>query len=226
MSVQKIQTKTEVSTLAEALCRAQKKIKSAEKDSVNPHFKNKYASLSAVWDACKDALNDEGISVVQTFGTHDNGQHFLKTQLLHTSGETIESLCPLIMTKSDMQALGSCASYARRYSIASMVGVVQDDDDGNAASEPTKQIIQTKQTNSGEYIIDLGPKNRTTGMTLEQAGEVEVQNNYNFWAPKKPDGKPGEFVKHAKVWLEARRAMKGHKDFENPPIDSYSDVPF
>lgn len=210
--------------MAQALCNAQKKIKTAEKDSLNPHFKNKYASLESVWNACKDALNDEGISVVQTFGT-DNGQHYLKTTLLHISGETLESFCPLIMTKSDMQALGSCASYARRYSIASMVGVVMEDDDGNAASEPAKSA-PPKTTAKGEYIIDLGPKNRCTGMTLDQAGLAEVQSNFNFWSPKKPDGKPGEFVKHAKVWLDAKKLMTGHKDYEEPPPHDDLDIQF
>jgi hypothetical protein len=127
-----------MSELAKALVKAQGHIKGAVKDASNPHFKAKYADLASVWDACRKPLTDNGLSVVQFTTINTEGTiPLLVTRLLHTSGESIDGVTPLIMVKQDMQALGSAITYARRYGLAAMVGVAPEDDDGNAASEPT-----------------------------------------------------------------------------------------
>lgn len=122
-----------INELATALAKAQPEIKSALKDSSNPFFKSKYADLHSTWEACREALNKNGLSIVQTICT--NGEEsLLITTLLHQSGQWIEGSCPLLNQKKDMQGLGSAISYARRYSIAAICGVVSDDDDANAAA--------------------------------------------------------------------------------------------
>lgn len=120
--------------IAKALVEAQKKIESAHKDKTNPHFKNRYATLEAVWDACHRALSENGIAVTQTLHYSQMGAAILRTSLLHTSGQSIISECPLLNPKGDMQGLGSAITYARRYSLAAIVGVTQDDDDGEGSS--------------------------------------------------------------------------------------------
>lgn len=120
--------------LAAALCKAQQQIEGAKKDSTNPHFKNKYADLGSVWEACKSALVANGLSVAQ-FGRLTEHGPALVTRLLHSSGEFIDGEIPLLNGKGDMQGLGSALTYARRYGLAAMVGVSPEDDDGNAASE-------------------------------------------------------------------------------------------
>jgi len=55
--------------------------------------------------------------------------------ILHSSGESISGRYPLRPQQNTPQAYGSALTYARRYSLAAMVGVVADDDDGNAASQ-------------------------------------------------------------------------------------------
>lgn len=124
-------------SLEAALARAQKNIGKAHKDGKNPHFKSAYTTLASVQDACLEALNNEGIAVSQTLGFVME-QIILNTRLLHTSGNFIESICPLLMSKNDMQALGSAITYARRYSLAAICGVVQEDDDGNKSSHKNK----------------------------------------------------------------------------------------
>lgn len=119
--------------LATALAKAQAKIGAAAKSSTNPHFKSKYADLSEVWDAWQKVGPECGLSLAQTLRFAD-GNQFLVTTLLHTSGESITSEMLLMPTKPDMQGMGSAITYARRYCMAAMVGIVQDDDDGNAAS--------------------------------------------------------------------------------------------
>lgn len=128
--------------IAEALALAQGQIDAAIKKSDNPAFKSngkaiKYADLTAVWEACRDPLTKNGLSVVQTTD-FDAGEVWLKTILLHKSGETIEGRYPLRPTTQNPQGFGSAITYARRYCLAAMVGIVADvDDDGNAASGKT-----------------------------------------------------------------------------------------
>ena len=80
--------------LATALAAAQFEIKGATKDSVNPHYKNRYADLASVMDACLPALNRNGIAVIQPYVEID-GQRAVKTILAHESGETLETAVPL-----------------------------------------------------------------------------------------------------------------------------------
>ena len=138
--------------LATALAKAQAKIKTAMKDSsgqVGNSRNYKYADLNSVWDACRIALAENGLSVVQIPG-FDANDMWLETMILHSSGESISGRYPLRPQQNTPQAYGSALTYARRYSLAAMVGVVADeDDDGNAASqrgreEPRKEAPAPK----------------------------------------------------------------------------------
>lgn len=118
-----------IAKLALALNNAQKKIGAAKKDSNNPFFKSKYADLAAVMEACKDALNSEGISVLQPVTYTADGKHAVETILLHSSGEFISNSMALELKNITMQDLGSAISYARRYGLKSMVFIPDSDDD-------------------------------------------------------------------------------------------------
>jgi hypothetical protein len=132
-----METSTEIGKLAEALAKAQGEIKGAAKDSTNPHYRSKYADLASVWDACRAALTKNGLSVVQLPDTTADGV-FLHTTLAHSSGQWMRGTMPVRPVQDTPQGLGSALTYARRYSLAAMVGVApDDDDDGNAASAGT-----------------------------------------------------------------------------------------
>lgn len=124
--------------IATALAKAQAQIKTAIKDTKGQIGQNrayKYADLGSVFDACKKALNDNGIAIVQR--TDFNGPEiWLETMLLHSSGDSIAGRYPLRPTQDTPQAYGSALTYARRYALSAMVGVVADeDDDGASASK-------------------------------------------------------------------------------------------
>lgn len=121
--------------LAAALVKAQLGIKTAKKDSVNPFFNSKYADLESVWEACGEALAENGLSVMQ-YGIFHDGKFFLRSTLLHSSGQSVSGDYLVNPTKDDPQGYGSAWTYARRYSLAAMVGVTSGDpdDDANAAS--------------------------------------------------------------------------------------------
>lgn len=133
---QTISHSASLSLLAVALVKAQHALKPAIKDSANPFFKSKYADLGSVWDACRDALQANGLSVVQFPGFTDAGAALLTTILLHESGEWISGTAGAPLNKADAQSMGSAITYLRRYALAAVVGVVTEDDDGNAASQP------------------------------------------------------------------------------------------
>ena len=125
-----------IGNLAKALSAAQGELHAAQKNSVNPHFKSNFADLAEVWLACREALSKHKIAVIQA-PQFDEKDSWLETTLVHESGETMISRMLLKNAKGDMQGLGSAISYARRYCLAAMVGVIASDDDGNAASAPS-----------------------------------------------------------------------------------------
>ena len=124
-----------IAELAAALAKAQGEMTPAIKDSKNPFFKSSYADLNSVWASCRIALTKNGLAVTQATD-YINDKLMLITTLMHASGQWQKSFMPIIAAKPDAQSMGSAITYARRYSLASMVGVTpDDDDDGNAASK-------------------------------------------------------------------------------------------
>lgn len=124
--------------LATALVKAQSEMSNPKKGNTNPFFKSKYADLNAVREAVIPTLNSCGISVLQPIVNID-GKNFIKTILLHESGEMMESFTEIVYSKqNDAQAQGSGITYARRYGLQSFVCVGADDDDGNKASQKPK----------------------------------------------------------------------------------------
>lgn len=137
---------SEINEISKALVAAQAEMKNPVFDTTNPHFKNRFASLAAIRNAVMPVLTKNGIAVVQELvtDTGPSGSPIIScfTHLYHTSGQTL-TFGPLMMpaTKPDAQGLGSAATYAKRYALQAVCGVVgDDDDDGNAASKVNGEI--------------------------------------------------------------------------------------
>jgi hypothetical protein len=128
-----VKTSDKINELAESLAAAQPKIGIAIKNAVNPHLKNRYADLGAVWDACSDALKSCGLAVVQMPQPSDDGKLHLETILIHKSGQWISGVAVVPIAKQDAQGYGATLTYARRYGLAALLGITQDDDDGERA---------------------------------------------------------------------------------------------
>lgn len=124
--------------IATALVNVQASVKTALKDSLNPHYKSKYADLGAIWDACRAQLGESGIAVIQMPTAADAGHVGLSTMLLHNSGEWIKDRVTVRCPKDDPQGAGSALTYLRRYALAAALGIVADeDDDAEFASVPS-----------------------------------------------------------------------------------------
>lgn len=128
-------TSPDVAELAKALAKAQTDIKAATKDRSNPFFHSKYATLDSVWDACRIPLTSNGLCVLQ--GANSQGKAVtVTTMLLHSSGQWVRDQLTMDAKDASPQAIGSAITYARRYALGAMVGVVaEEDDDGNAAQQ-------------------------------------------------------------------------------------------
>lgn len=125
----------EISSIAKALVAFQLEVENATKGSVNPAFKSKYADLAEVLNVTRPVLAKHGISV-QQHPTFEEGTVKLETVLLHESGQSISSTLVIPVTKQDAQGVGSAITYARRYALASICGIAQEDDDANTAVKP------------------------------------------------------------------------------------------
>lgn len=135
-----------LASLGPALVKAQAHIKGAVKDSTNPFFKSRYADLSSVWEACREALNSNGLSVTQ-FPGYQDGVATVTTILLHSSGEWIKGTAGAPLKSADAQGVGSAVTYLRRYALAAVAGVVQEDDDGQSASrKPERKAPERRES--------------------------------------------------------------------------------
>jgi ERF superfamily len=127
----------QINELAAALALAQGEIAHAKKESENPHFKHRYADLASIWDACRVALTKRGLSIVQSPRLIAGGDLWLvevETTLLHQSGQSLSDILAVPVNPASAQAVGSAITYARRYALASFVGVAPEDDDMTAGS--------------------------------------------------------------------------------------------
>jgi hypothetical protein len=125
-----------IKQIAVAFVKAQSQFGAALKKNTNPHFKNRYADLTSCIEAVIDALNSNGIALIQQTYEVESGI-CIETVFLHESGEELRSgKLWLPASKQDPQGYGSALTYARRYSLMASCGIAPEDDDGNLASKP------------------------------------------------------------------------------------------
>lgn len=164
----------ETKQIAAALVKAQMEMQTAIKDSKNPFFKSNYADLNSIREACVPALNKHGIVLLQPI-VQVNEKNYVKTLLLHESGESIECLTEIIYSKAnDAQAQGSGITYARRYGMQSLCCIAADDDDANS-TDGTK-IMFNQMT-----IIE----NLLSGSSIAQEEKELIERNMSTFTVEK-----------------------------------------
>lgn len=160
-----MRTSEQINDIAKALSKFQGEVESASKSSINPHFKSSYADLAECWDTIREPLAKNGLCVVQTTEVDAPAQLVcVITRLIHESGQWFESVYPLWPSKQDPQGYGAAMTYARRYCLTAIVGLTQDDDDGNAAGgkppvavhRSTEQKVEDRASTIVERFAKLG----------------------------------------------------------------------
>lgn len=122
------------SNLATALAAAQAEMVNPVKNATNPHFRSRYADLSAVRDAVIPVLARHGVATIQDID-QEEGLVRVRVVLMHGAEVREGPWASSRPRKDDPQAVGSVITYLRRYTLAATAGVApDDDDDGNAGS--------------------------------------------------------------------------------------------
>lgn len=159
--------------LIQAICNAKRKFSPIIKDAVNPHLKNKYASLATVIEAVDEALASEGILLTQTPVKVD-GEWLLNTRLINAEGEILEGFFPIIVQKNDMQGWGSAVTYARRYGLMGLLGLAAEDDDGQAASQRPAEVRNISSIPKVANSSRQEPKPASNAATAEEVNQVRA----------------------------------------------------
>lgn len=179
-----------IALLAAALVKAQPQFKTAKMSSVNPFFKSKYADLGEVWEAVQEALEANGLTVSQ-FPDAIGQEPALTTILLHESGEWLAATYPLMVTdkESTPQGYGSALTYARRYGLSAVLGVIADvDDDANQATRPQRPVQAKAPAAAPIQQTKTEQPPETTGAAKKPTlGEWVSEAKASFQAAKIPD---------------------------------------
>lgn len=151
------------SDIAEALVGFQAEMKTVGKDKINPHFKSRYADIASITEEIMPTLTKHGLAFSCQPRSADNGYEIVGV-LLHESGERLEGALPLF--GNDAQKIGSSITYARRYLLGCLTGVVtgdESDDDGNFAAStnerPQRQQVSraasTPTVNTDQIMAEI-----------------------------------------------------------------------
>ncbi|WP_419784288.1 ERF family protein [Maridesulfovibrio sp.] len=141
----------EITELAGAMLRVQQALKPAAKDGQNNFTNSRYASLQSVMETCREALLANGIWLTQLPVQVENGSLGLVSKIIHAeSGQWQSSLLVMPLPKDDPQGYGSAMTYARRYGLAALIGIVTEhDDDGEGSCRPQNQ---NNEYNPGRHL--------------------------------------------------------------------------
>jgi hypothetical protein len=139
------------------LIKVQSALESVGKSSLNPHFKNKYANLTDILSVVKPALNNNNFFLTQKVLIKDSNE-VLKTEITHKSGQILESEAPLnVADRNNPQKYGSAITYMRRYSLTALLGIEEEDDDGQKATQqkvPVDRPLNPAEIATIQKMID------------------------------------------------------------------------
>lgn len=156
--------------LLAALAAAQGEIENATKNAKNPHFKNNYADLAECLNTIRPVFSAHGLAVIQSAGHFDGAMVTVTTIITHKTGGMISSESTCVPAKTDAQGIGAATTYLRRYSVAAMCGIAQEDDDGQSARHDKSPTTKTMPSNLTIGEEEFGELNRL----LDETGSDKV----------------------------------------------------
>jgi len=176
-----------VSEIAKALVAARKEIENPKLDSVNPHFKSKFASLGSVLDAVNGPLAKHGLVALCDPMPSEKGID-MALRVIHEEGqELIFGPLSFPCTRNDTQGYASAVTYARRYLLCSVFGLVgEPDDDGNAASKQ-KTMPEKHAKELADLLDDADPETGDGCDAFAEAWiemDTEEQKTFAPWISK------------------------------------------
>lgn len=173
--MQNLETSEKTTELFKAVLDVRKSCGPVIKDQKNPFFKSNYASLNAVLNVLNKPLEENELALMQ-FPVEGG----IINYLMHSSGEWMKSRCKItsdMKKEVNAQAMGSLISYARRYSLVSIFGLAQSDDDGNSASDKkASTTLQGAILEMADQIKDVARKQTAITKIEEADGNLAALN--------------------------------------------------
>jgi len=153
-----MKTSTEINEISKAMSMAQGEMKPASKSTVNPFFKSKYSTLAQIWDAAREPMTKNNLTILQNVSTCEQGIS-VSTRICHASGQWIEfGPLEIPLNKRDAQSVGSATSYGKRYSLSAAIGVVSEEEDDDAESAMGRKEEKKKEEKQKPSISDQDTK--------------------------------------------------------------------
>ena len=185
----------QIDQLATALAKAQGEMPTAKKNLKNPFFKSMYADFESITEAITPSFSKYGLSYSQEIDEEENGNNYLITFILHSSGQWLKSRARIKPQKEDVQSFSSYTTYLKRICLSASTGVAtgEADDDGEAAivrNEPSRTVnhyqqplvekISNDQLKQLEYELDGYPKVEAQTITALNINEIEDMPKSEF----------------------------------------------
>lgn len=153
-----------------ALAMAQAEVENASKVAANPHFKSRYADLAEVLNTVRPVFARHGISIMQST-SFDGATVSVTTVLGHKDGGWASSCASCVPAKTDAQGIGAATTYLRRYALAAIAGIAQEDDDGNSSQHAGRPAATATRKPDAERYLDARQALRDAG-SLSELGAV------------------------------------------------------
>lgn len=179
-------TSPETKNILKALAALKKDLLPVTKGENNPFFKSKYADLNTHLDAVEPLAETNGLILTQATTSELNGANAVETRLTHVvSGEFVAAKLFLVLAKQDMQNMGSAVTYARRYTLGSLLGMKAVDDDGNSATfgNEKKTVISssTKEGPTTKPVSSFRKKKTEPAANNSVADPVSETTDESTW---------------------------------------------
>lgn len=164
-----------IDALAVALSKAQSLIENVSKDK--QAYGYKYADLASCLQAIKKPLADNGLSISQLVTQDRDNKQVLVTLLIHESGQWLKSVFGIenvVMKQcNSLQQIGAGITYARRYALSAIIGLTQEDDDGNSVPKFKKEEESKELINE---LMNLCNNNRVNVKEFTKFHNIDSSN--------------------------------------------------
>lgn len=116
-------------------------------DGTRASYQFSYAPLSTILEKVRPALAEHGLALAQSVVANEAGAEFIRTMLLHSSGEWLANETPLFTSAADnaSQAYASGMTYARRYGVSAILCIAADDDDDGEGNDNGQRAARKPQ---------------------------------------------------------------------------------
>jgi hypothetical protein len=180
------------------LFKVQQELPTIPKTATNPHFKSKYADLPTIMESIKPLLAKYNLLLLQPLQESPSPDVLaISTTIVDVdNNETFSTMTTVpIGPNKTPQAFGSAITYARRYALSSMLGIITDeDDDGNASSvkatvKVSKSDVITLYATAAEHGYskqDILDKLKTKGIFRADQLTPEMCEKFIQWIIKNP----------------------------------------